>query len=61
MYYTPAISIPGKLAHVTLEKARNSAKADKSYVMDDDFEIIERYDSTDAIKEYMRKHEDTNE
>jgi hypothetical protein len=43
MYYTLAVTIPGKVAHVRLEWARSYAKSMGTYVMDDNFEIIEDY------------------
>ncbi len=43
MYYTPAVVVPGKMAHLKLEQARTCAKNDNTYVMDDEFKIIEDY------------------
>ena len=43
MYYTPAVTIPGKVAHVKLEWARSCAQNMGTYVMDDNFDIIEDY------------------
>lgn len=43
LYYTPAVTIPGKVAHVKLEDARASAKLGGTYVMDENFDIIEDY------------------
>jgi hypothetical protein len=43
MYYTPAVVIPGKLAHITLAMAQSMAKSAGTYVMDDNFKIIKDY------------------
>lgn len=43
MYYTPAVVVPGNVAHTTLNRAQHSAMADATYVMDEDFNIIEDY------------------
>ena len=43
MYYTPAVVIPGKLAHLKLENAQVTAKLAGTYVMDDNFKIIKDY------------------
>ena len=43
MYYTPAVVIPGKLAHIKLDIAQSMAKNAGTYVMDDDFKIIKDY------------------
>lgn len=43
MYYTPAIVVPGKLAHLKLENAQTTAKLTRTYVMDHEFKIIKDY------------------
>lgn len=43
MYYTPAIVIPGYVAHITIELARASARLESTVVLDDSFDIIEDY------------------
>lgn len=43
MYYVPAVSIPGKVAYLELECARTSAKLNRTYVMDENANIIEDY------------------
>ena len=45
MYYTPAIAIPGKLAHLHYEDAYTFAKRTSTYIMDNEFKIIEDYRS----------------
>ena len=47
MYYTPAVVIPGKVAHIKIEWARTSAQRDNTYVMDENFNIIEDYRDED--------------
>jgi hypothetical protein len=51
MYYTPAVVIPGKVAHLTLEEAQASARNAGTYILDEDGNIIEDYrpDVEDAI------------
>jgi hypothetical protein len=43
MYYTPAVVVPGKLAHIKLENAQTTAKMANTYVMDNEFNIIKDY------------------
>ena len=45
MYYTPAVVIPGRIAHINLDHAKALAKLDGTYVEDSDGKIIEDYRS----------------
>jgi len=43
MYYTPAVVIPGNVAHLKLSQAQFCAEQAGTFVMDDNFNIIKDY------------------
>jgi len=47
MFYTPAVSIPGKVAHIKEEWAIASAQLQKTVVYDNNFEIIHDFREED--------------
>jgi len=52
MFYTPAVVIPGKVAHIKEEWAIQTAKKDRTVVYNDNFDIIHDFRDEQTNPEY---------